>query len=256
MLPSTEAYLHRIGLQRPPEPGPRALGELQRAHLRHVPFECIDVFRGRPLSLDVERLFEKVVTRRRGGFCYELNFLFSTLLRELGYDVTLLSAGVFDDQGRPGPDFDHMALRVDCEGSWLVDVGFGRSFLEPLELRAGEHDDPDGRYRLRQEGGNWRLDRHEPDTDRADAQGWVELYHFDLTPRQREDFDAMFRLHQTSSDSPFPRTFLATLATKEGRITVRGLEVRESVGGRQRRWTLEDEEARQRLLRLRLGLVE
>lgn len=256
MVPSTEAYLRRIGLDRAPEPGPRGLARLQRAHLLHVPFECIDVYRRRPLSLEVDRLFEKVVTRRRGGFCYELNHLFAALLHDLGYEVTLLSAGVVDEEGEVGPDFDHMTLRVECEGSWLVDVGFGRSFLEPLPLRVGEHEDPAGRFRLRREGAHWWLDRHDPTETRADEEGWVALLRFDLLARKVEDFAQMFHFHRTSPDSPFPRAFLATLATDDGRITVRGLDVVESTGERKRRWTLEDERARQHLLRERLGLVE
>ena len=162
------AYLKRIGLYESPPVSTDGLVRLHRAHLRNVPFECLDVFRGRSLSLSPDRLFDKVVNRRRGGFCYELNTLFALLLRKLGFPTTLLSAGVMDRKGVVGPDFDHMTLRVEVDGPWLCDVGFGRSFLEPLPLREGQHVDPEGRFRLRREESKWWLERYDSDEPQSD----------------------------------------------------------------------------------------
>src|SRR5262245_14904037 len=126
-------YLGRVGYDGPVDVTPETLRRLHLAHLLAVPFENLDIHLGRPIVLDVDRIFEKIVRRRRGGFCYELNGLFAWLLGELGFDVELLSAQVLDG-GRLGPEFDHMTLLVEHEGRWLVDVGFGDSFLEPLAL--------------------------------------------------------------------------------------------------------------------------
>src|SRR6266540_1131840 len=102
-----QAYLCRIHYRGGLAPTAAILRELHRAHLLTVPFENLDIHLGRPILLDQEALFDKIVTRRRGGFCYELNGLFALLLRELGFDVTLLSAGVAHADGGFGPEFDH-----------------------------------------------------------------------------------------------------------------------------------------------------
>ena len=75
-----DAYLARIGAARPREPDSHGLAELQVAYLLAVPFENLDIVAGRPISLDLEAIFDKIVRRRRGGFCYELNGLFAWLL--------------------------------------------------------------------------------------------------------------------------------------------------------------------------------
>ena len=85
-----------------------------------------------PIVLADEALFTKIVENRRGGFCYECNGLFAALLRMLGFDVTMLSAEVANAQGGYSQPFDHMTLMVRETQRWLVDVGFGDSFLEPL----------------------------------------------------------------------------------------------------------------------------
>src|SRR2546421_10050322 len=129
-----QAYLQRIDYTGPLVPSAKTLRLLQVAHLRTVPFENLSIHSGEPIVLDDDALFEKIVSRRRGGFCYELNGLFAALLRALGFDVAMLSAQVADAQGTFGPDFDHMTLLVNQDERWLADVGFGDSFSEPLLL--------------------------------------------------------------------------------------------------------------------------
>src|SRR5690349_18713825 len=92
MVLDVSAYLTRISYDGPVEPTLPVLHGLHLAHLRSVPFENLDIHLGRPISLAEEQLFAKVVGQRRGGFCYELNGLFAALLREIGYEVTLLAA--------------------------------------------------------------------------------------------------------------------------------------------------------------------
>src|SRR4051812_10193641 len=93
------AYLERIRYHGPLDPTAETLRRLQVAHLLSVPFENLSIHWGEPIELDDEALFEKIVVRRRGGFCYELNGLFATLLRALGFDVAMLSAGVEGSAG-------------------------------------------------------------------------------------------------------------------------------------------------------------
>src|SRR6185436_1278414 len=150
---NTQAYLERIGYGGPLDPTAETLRALQVAHLQTVPFENLSIHAGQPIVLDVDALFEKVVVRRRGGFCYELNGLFAALLRALGFAVDLLSAEVARADGTFSPDFDHMTLAVlagkGLAERWLVDVGFGDSFREPLLLaERGEQAKGDRSYRI------------------------------------------------------------------------------------------------------------
>ena len=122
------AYLKRINYRGPLAPTAETLRRLQVAHLLSVPFENLSIHTGEPIVLDDDALFEKIVVRRRGGFCYELNGLFAALLRALGFHVEMLSAGVVSQAGEFGPEFDHMTLLVSLAERWLADVGFGDSF--------------------------------------------------------------------------------------------------------------------------------
>src|SRR5437016_1727482 len=123
----TQLYLQRIGYSGGLEPTAANLRALQLAHLQSVPFENLDIHLNHPIILDLNAIYEKVVTRRRGGFCYELNGLFGWLLEALGFQVKLLSASVTRGAGGFGPEYDHLTLLVHCpadtepETPWLAD---------------------------------------------------------------------------------------------------------------------------------------
>jgi arylamine N-acetyltransferase len=118
------AYLDRIAYTGPLVPTADVLRDLHRAHLFTVPFENLDIALGRKIVCDENGFVQKIVEQRRGGFCYELNGAFAALLRAIGFEVTLLSARVPREDGTDGPEFDHLALRIDLGESWLADVGF------------------------------------------------------------------------------------------------------------------------------------
>src|ERR1051326_4663048 len=105
--PQVAEYLERIGYDGPLDAGVDTLRRLHHAHLLAVPFENLDIHGGRPIVLERDALFDKIVRRRRGGFCYELNGLFAWLLANLGFRVTLLSAGVARERGGFGPGVAH-----------------------------------------------------------------------------------------------------------------------------------------------------
>jgi|SRR5581483_2518153 len=129
-----EAYLKRIGYSGAAEPTLDTLRRLHLAHLQTIPFENLDISRGRKIVIDQDAFVHKIVEERRGGFCYELNGAFAALLSALGFHVTLLSGRVRKSDGSDGFEFDHLTLRVDLEEPWVADVGFGDCFLEPLPL--------------------------------------------------------------------------------------------------------------------------
>ncbi|XVV17238.1 arylamine N-acetyltransferase family protein [Actinoplanes sp. CA-131856] len=124
-----DAYLDRIGVRRS-----ATLREMHRAHQETVPFENLGIHLDEPISLAPDDLFDKIVRRRRGGFCYELNGAFAIVLEALGYSVVRAAARVYRTPELLGPPFDHLALLVhtaDGDGPWLADVGFGRHSTSP-----------------------------------------------------------------------------------------------------------------------------
>ncbi|MFD6276401.1 arylamine N-acetyltransferase [Streptomyces sp. NPDC060209] len=231
----TDAYLERIGATRPARADAAALRELQRRHLMTVPFENLSIHLGQDIVLEEEKLVDKIVTDRRGGFCYELNGAFAALLRELGFGVTLLQARAFGDGGRLGIPYDHVALRVETDdgtGPWLADVGFGDHALRPLELGARtEQDDPRGTFRFREA----------PQGDLDLLRDGSRQFRLDPRPRVLADFRAGAWYHRTSPDSHFTRSLVCSRCTEDGRVTLRGRTLITTVLGERDETELNDD---------------
>ncbi len=241
------AYLRRINYRGPQAPGEAALHALHIAHLEAVPFENLDIHLGRSIVLDEDALFDKIVNRRRGGFCYELNGLFSALLMGLGFRVTRLSAGVLRADGGFGPDFDHMTLLVDLDERWLADVGFGDSFRDPLRLDDPGEQGQEGRvYQIRHDGRQGTMLRLD------DTSQGGKGYRFGLEPRSLGDYAGMCRYHQTSPESPFTRRRICSRLTPAGRITMSDYRLIVTEGGERREQTLTEDE-RQHALEQHFG---
>jgi N-hydroxyarylamine O-acetyltransferase len=137
------------------------------------------------------------------------------LLRALGFDVAMLSAEVANPGGEFGADFDHMALEVQLERRWLVDVGFGDSFIEPLLLdERGAQRQGSRAYQIIPEGNYLVLMRQD------EGEEWKAQYRFTLNHYTYADYAEMCRYHQTSPESHFTRSRICSRATGEGRITL------------------------------------
>jgi len=246
-------YLKRIGYEGSREPGLVVLSGLQLAHLHSVPFENLDIHSGRTISLELEALYEKIVVRRRGGFCYELNGLFAWLLEEFGFQVKRLSARDAHPDGSYGPEFDHLALMVnppdEPENIRLVDVGWGDTFQEPLRLDTGETQ-VDGlrAYRIGREDGYFVL------WQRGNDRQWEKQYRFSLEERQLKDFAEMCVYHQTSPESIFTRKKICSLATPEGRISLEDGRLITTVHGMRNELPVESEEVYLDLLKERFRM--
>lgn len=248
-----KAYLERIGYGGPVAADAETLRALHAAHMRSVPFENLSIHAGEPIVLEDAALFEKIVVRGRGGFCYEDNGLFAALLRALGFDVSMLSAEVANARGVYGPPFDHMALLVKLERRWLADVGFGDSFTEPLLLdERGEQRQGRHAYRVEPDGGGRFV------MSRRDAEGggeWEPQYRFDLRPHAYADYAERCRFHQTSPESHFRKARVCSLATEGGRVTLSGTRLIETgADGARRVRELSDEEEFRATLRERFGV--
>jgi N-hydroxyarylamine O-acetyltransferase len=222
------AYLARVGVPRPPRLDPESLRDLQLRHLQAVPFENLSIHLGEPIVLEEAALFDKLVQRRRGGFCYELNGGFAALLSALGFTVTLLAARVFGGGGA-GPPFDHLALRVDLSEPWLVDVGFGAFSHHPLRLGArSEQADPGGAFRIGEA----------EDGDLDVLLDGEPQYRLEQRPRALSDFEPTCWWQQTSPRSHFTQSLVCSLQTEGGRVTLSDRTLVRTAGGERREQAL------------------
>ena len=243
-----DGYLRRIEYDGSREPSATSLRGLHRQHLFAIPFENLDIPLGTPIILDPALIYEKIVARHRGGFCYELNGLFCELLRALGFRVQMLSARVRREDGGFGPEFDHMLLKVQLDEPWLVDVGFGDSFVDPIVFHAGGADQVNGhRYVVLPIDDEWQLLRE-------DGKGKVPLYAFHDVPHALSDYDDMCTFHQSSGQSHFTRSWICSRATPDGRITIANMRLIVTDGTRRDESQLDSEEELRRCLDELLGI--
>ncbi len=243
-----DSYLRRIEYDGPRQTSAATLRALHRQHLFTVPFENLDIFFGTPITLDPPLMYEKIVTRRRGGFCYELNGPFSELLRALGFRVHMLSARVRREDGGFGPEFDHMLLKVELGDPWLVDVGFGDSFVDPIAFHAGGADQVNGhRYVVLPADDEWQLLR-------KDDKGQVPLYRFRDVHHSLGEYEKMCGFHQSSPESHFTRNWICSRATPDGRITLCNMRLIVTRGKIREEFPIAGESELRRKLRELLGI--
>ncbi|MGC5015182.1 arylamine N-acetyltransferase family protein [Streptosporangium sp. DT93] len=195
--------LHRIGHRGPVAADQETLFALHRAWRKTVPYENLDIQLGRPIGLDADALFDKLVLRRRGGYCFEQNAGLAMLLRLAGFRVTMVEAGALRADRGEAAWGNHNALLADLDGRrWLADAGIGDGFVEPLPLREGPHAQGDATYRLeRLDPDTWRF-HHRPD-------GSIPSYDLRLSPREIADFAARSRELSTSDRSVYVTTLMA-----------------------------------------------
>jgi N-hydroxyarylamine O-acetyltransferase len=205
------AYFERIGYGGPARPEP-TLDTLRALHLLHpqaIPFENLDVLLGRPVRLDLASIQRKLVTERRGGYCFEQNRLLRSVLQTLGFRVRSFAGRVLWGREAPGmPPRTHMLLLVDLdEGTYLADVGFGGMVLSaPLAFETGlEQITPHGAFRLEDAGGEPRSFILQ-----ALVQGnWAPVYRFDLDPQYDADYDMANHFVSTHPQSIFVNNLIA-----------------------------------------------
>jgi len=247
-----EAYFRRIGYAGPRGAGPAVLSALAEAHASAIPFENLDVLLGKPILLDLASLEAKLVSDRRGGYCFEQNTLFQAVLLALGFPVTALAARVRVG-APPGParPRTHMLLAVDLPGGRLLaDVGFGGGGpIRPLRLVAGPETEVGmSRFRLRREGPAWVLEGEQGD-------GWQDLYAFTEEPQEPVDFEVANWFTSTWPKSPFRTSLVAHRQGLDSRATLRDRELTLRDAGGVRTETIRDPEHLLEVLRGRFGLA-
>jgi N-hydroxyarylamine O-acetyltransferase len=242
------AYLSRIDADPPAVLDAESLWYLHRAHQRTVPFENLSIHLSEPISLDEAALIDKIVRRRRGGFCYELNGTFVLLLEALGASVGRVSARVYGESGL-GPPFDHMALAVrlpDGTGPWLADVGFGSHSDYPLELgRRDEQADRAGRFQL----------TDAPHGDVEVLKDGKPQYLLELRERELAEFEPTCWWQQTSPRSHFRQSTICSRLTEDGRVSISGRLLIETRAGTRTEQELASDEAVLAAYRDHFGVV-
>jgi N-hydroxyarylamine O-acetyltransferase len=210
-------YLHRIGFIDEPTADLASLRALHVAHMAAIPFENIDVRLRRPIRLDLRSLQDKLVTRRRGGYCFEQNSFFSAVLREIGFQVDTLEARVRPRGATRELPRTHMTLRVKVDGRyWLADVGFGGDGpIEPVPLDGEVSEQWDGSYEVGRENGVHVLRREL-------AGEWYDMYAFTLAPALPVDFEVASYYTSTHPTSAFLNTLTVQRSEPSGRHILRG----------------------------------
>jgi len=213
-------YLKRLNYSKPVRANIETLRGLQIAHLQNIPFENLDIGLGRKIELNEPALWDKVITRKRGGFCYELNSMFAWLLKQIGFQVIYLNARVHQEKDNTyGIDFGHLALLVTMQNKstrWLVDVGFGDTFTAPLNI-------DDSNEQIQGLRGYW------VEPFRNGYQVWQRNYDgsrerhyfFDPSPHHFPDeYLETCLYHQTSPKSIFTQKQIISRLTEDGRVSL------------------------------------
>lgn len=211
-----QKYLDRIKYYSEVELSKEVIFRLQKQHLLNIPFENLDIHFGTKIKLDLDKIFQKIIIEKRGGFCYELNSLFNELLKEIGFNTFLISGRVYNENGTYGQEFDHMAIIAMLESKiYLVDVGFGKFTLEPLEIVTDiAQIDNYGTFIIdRFDDNNYRVNKLKGELRKPE-------YIFNLNRRQLTEFEEMCDFHQSSQNSHFTKNKVISLADINGRITL------------------------------------
>lgn len=220
------AYCDRIGAEPPAACDIEALAALQRAHLLAIPFENLDIPLGRGISIDPDAVFAKLVTRRRGGYCFEQNQLFLRVMQALGLEARPLLGRVWlMADGVPGRS--HMLNLASLEGrDWIVDAGFGGTPAPLLPLEADRVETtPDGvRHRLRADPDHhWMLERD-------GGSGWQWQYSFTLDRVWPSDFAFSNHFTSTAPGTRFTTLRIVSKPTEDGFVALTDRRLRLAEG--------------------------
>lgn len=215
-----ESYLARIGIERPRQADLAALRAIHRAHLLAIPYENLDVQLGTRLTTSPSDAFEKLVRRKRGGWCYEMNGVLGWALEQLGFRVTRGAGAVMREVSGDQVIGNHLVLRVDLdECVYLADAGFGDGPIEPFAV--AERSFSDGRFEFALSdigNGWWRLHNH--------PLGAAKSFDFTLQRGSEDQLARLCDFLQTAPVSPFVQNLVCQRHTTDGLVVLRGKVLR------------------------------
>jgi N-hydroxyarylamine O-acetyltransferase len=191
------------------EPNRDTLFAIHRAHIESVPYENLDIHLGRKIELSEEFFFDKVVTRRTGGWCYVMNGSLSWALRQMGFRVRRVVAGVNRELMGDHMLTNHLALIADLDQPYLCDAGLSDALLEPVPLKAGTFEQGGFTMSLARISDGWRFTNH--------PLGGAKSFDFSEKPVELDAFAERSEFLQTSPDSNFVKASLC-VRRYDGRI--------------------------------------
>ena len=231
-------YLKRINYTKEIKLNKETLFELQKKHLKSIPFENLDIHYGKEIILDIDSICTKIITNKRGGFCYELNGLFYNLLNDIGFHVKMISGRVYRKDNYYTKEFDHLAIIATIEKQkYLVDVGFGKFSLKPLEIQFD--------INLIDDFGEFRFDKYDADYLRINEVingKLIPQYIFKTKERKFSEFELMCRFHQSSKDSHFTKKKVISVVTNDGRLTLNDNQLKITKGKFEKETLFEEKE--------------
>jgi N-hydroxyarylamine O-acetyltransferase len=252
-------YLQRINLSDVSVADSETLSRLQFAHRLSIPFENIDVKLGKPVEIDSGAVYEKLVGRARGGYCFEQNQLFLDALTSLGFTARTLLARVWLGSDSTPPKTHSLILVTIEDEQWIADAGFGGSFVPPMRLVAGTRvQAPDGaRYLLQQtEPSNWLLSRiPAPSDGAAGSEGDSQAqYSFDLSEVFHADLALANHWTSTAPDSLFRNQQFVNAVLPQGFVSLVDRKLQETVGPERRTTVIDTRQAYLTVLADRFGI--
>ena len=247
--PDLTAYLRRIGYSGELSATRATLDALHLAHVTSIPFENLDILQGVPIRLDLASLQAKLVSSRRGGYCFEQNTLFAAVLEHIGFRVTRLAARVRYGTDRVLPR-THMALRIDLDGTRLLaDVGFGaEGLLFPVPLDGSVSRQFAWTYRAIEDGGARLLQSW-------GGEAWEDLYAFTFEPQLPVDYEIANYYTSTHRASRFTQVLTAQRLAPDVRRILRNRDYLEIRGGTVDTRVIHDDDELVSLLAETFGLV-
>jgi N-hydroxyarylamine O-acetyltransferase len=199
------SYLERIGYKGPVAATLDCLTQVHRRQAFTIPYENLDVQLGRPLDFDTQRIFEKMVVRRRGGWCYEIHQILLWALKEIGFDAMLVTAGIYRHEKGDTMLGNHTAILVNLDQqTYLADLGLGDGIRDPIPLREGTYQQGSLSFRLeRVDDGYWRFHNHEL--------GYPNKFDFQQEPADRQTLVDHSQHLQTSDESIFVQNLVCQI---------------------------------------------
>ena len=228
-------YLDRIGYSGPVEPTLACFTEIHRQQAFRIPYDALDIQLGHPLDRDVARIYDRVVNRSRGGWCYELHELLVWALRDIGFDVRLVTAGIHRREGGDSKLGSHTAILVDLDQTYLADLGLGDGIRDPIPLREGTYHQGRLSFELqRTADGYWRFLNH--------AFAFPTNFDFRDVPLDEALIDQFGVYYQTSPDSLYIQNLVCQIMQEETVTCLTGRVIRQKTpDGTTKRLVAEDE---------------
>ena len=242
-----EEYLARLGMGERPGADLAGLDALIWAHQTHVPFEDLNTsLYHEPVPLDIPALYDKVVVKRRGGYCFELNALFTRLLKDLGFDARSVFCRVVRGRDFLPPSLHRGVVVKMGERLCFCDVGFGGPMpAGALLIEDGWAGDVRGeRFKIKRFDDCWWT------MAREDSRGaWEDILQFNTFPQTPQEFIPANYMMSTDPDSVFVKRVMVNLRTPDGHLSIDGDTFTRRAGADTVREPIPDAEALRHVLK-------